>query len=578
METNTALFLLQIINLIKPKEQSRLHLSISPVSDFSPGLGLLLSIGDSKASTPLPASHWPLVHWSHFISNTFRLRRSHHFIFRYFKISFSMFDVLKNNRGSIYPSLLFPTFLLVSVSFSLSATPRLQLRCRPNIGGYCLMGKIPLDFLHLSWEKSPNLSLGERVEVMSTVSMQSCFMKSILQQVPMMISAEELGAKDISPYDVYSYKNIPRNSMSHVIRLRTGNVVFNYKYYNNILQRSEVTEDYSCPFCLVKCASYKVNEDYQVVIVSVKSDTGTSEIFGNIADPRQQSLFFCRKPLSRKEPEDPTLKTNHVLPSVLDSDVPATLANLRGDSEPMEIDIYSPNAKDVTGPESPQTLPGTKLLQFAKTRKLSVERSNPRNHALLQKRKFFHSHRAQVTHTKVFLLMDWGWRFMRLYPQYTTWENSKDPERPLVTGYVSPDYFTHSVSYFIEAPLIYHDYGKFKVVVYLAVVKADAKTIKFRDRVLKRGGLWRDIYGIDEKKVASLVREDKVDILVELTGHTANNKLGMMACRPAPLQVTWMGYPNTTGLPTIDYRITDSLADPIDTKQKYVFFIFPLFN
>ncbi|XP_024966467.1 probable UDP-N-acetylglucosamine--peptide N-acetylglucosaminyltransferase SPINDLY isoform X1 [Cynara cardunculus var. scolymus] len=165
---------------------------------------------------------------------------------------------------------------------------------------------------------------------------------------------------------------------------------------------------------------------------------------------------------------------------------------------------------------------------------------------------------------------DWGRRFMRLYPQYTTWDNPKDPERPLVIGYVSPDYFTHSVSYFIEAPLIYHDYVKYKVVVYSAVVKADAKTIKFRDRVLKRGGIWRDIYGIDEKKVASMVREDKVDILVELTGHTANNKLGMMACRPAPLQVTWIGYPNTTGLPTIDYRITDALADPPDTKQKHV--------
>jgi predicted O-linked N-acetylglucosamine transferase (SPINDLY family) len=49
--------------------------------------------------------------------------------------------------------------------------------------------------------------------------------------------------------------------------------------------------------------------------------------------------------------------------------------------------------------------------------------------------------------------------------------------------------------------------------------------------------MWRDIYGIDEKKVAIMVREDKVDILVELTGHTANNKLGMMACRPAPVQV-----------------------------------------
>ncbi|KAK6942573.1 Tetratricopeptide repeat 1 [Dillenia turbinata] len=165
---------------------------------------------------------------------------------------------------------------------------------------------------------------------------------------------------------------------------------------------------------------------------------------------------------------------------------------------------------------------------------------------------------------------DWGRRFARLFPQYTSWENPKDPDRPLVVGYISPDYFTHSVSYFIEAPLVYHDYEKYKVVVYSAVVKADAKTNRFREKVIKNGGIWRDIYGIDEKKVASMVREDKVDILVELTGHTANNKLGTMACHPAPVQVTWIGYPNTTGLPSIDYRITDSLADPHDTKQKHV--------
>ncbi|CAI0391285.1 unnamed protein product [Linum tenue] len=165
---------------------------------------------------------------------------------------------------------------------------------------------------------------------------------------------------------------------------------------------------------------------------------------------------------------------------------------------------------------------------------------------------------------------DWGRRFMRLYPQYTSWDNPKEPERPLVIGYVSPDYFTHSVSYFIEAPLVYHDYTNYKVVVYSAVVKADAKTHRFREKVLKKGGSWRDIYGIDEKRVAGLVREDNVDILVELTGHTANNKLGTMACRPAPVQVTWIGYPNTTGLPSIDYRITDSLADPPDSKQNHV--------
>nr|GEY20977.1 probable UDP-N-acetylglucosamine--peptide N-acetylglucosaminyltransferase SPINDLY [Tanacetum cinerariifolium] len=80
--------------------------------------------------------------------------------------------------------------------------------------------------------------------------------------------------------------------------------------------------------------------------------------------------------------------------------------------------------------------------------------------------------------------------------------SSGEPERPLVIGYVSPDYFTHY---------------------------ADTKTMKFRDSVLKRDGMWRDIYGLEEKKVASIVRDDKVDILVELTSHTANNKLGWLA-------------------------------------------------
>lgn len=60
---------------------------------------------------------------------------------------------------------------------------------------------------------------------------------------------------------------------------------------------------------------------------------------------------------------------------------------------------------------------------------------------------------------------------MRLHQQYNSWDNRKDPERPLIIGYVSPDYFTHSVSYFIEAPLVFHDYANYKVVVYSAVVK-----------------------------------------------------------------------------------------------------------
>lgn len=164
---------------------------------------------------------------------------------------------------------------------------------------------------------------------------------------------------------------------------------------------------------------------------------------------------------------------------------------------------------------------------------------------------------------------DWGKRFNRLYPEFTTWSNPKERDRPLTIGYISPDYFTHSVSYFIEAPLVHHNYTNYHIVVYSAVVKTDAKTQRFKDTVLKKGGAWREAYGIDERKVASMVREDKIDILVELTGHTANNRLGVMACRPAPVQATWIGYPNTTGLSTIDYRFTDVLADPPTTTQKH---------
>ena len=70
-----------------------------------------------------------------------------------------------------------------------------------------------------------------------------------------------------------------------------------------------------------------------------------------------------------------------------------------------------------------------------------------------------------------FLYREWGKRFMKLYPQHTSWDNSKIADRPLIIGYVSPDYFTHSVSYFIEAPLTHHDYTNCKVVVYSGVVK-----------------------------------------------------------------------------------------------------------
>ncbi|XP_059650980.1 polycomb group protein EMBRYONIC FLOWER 2-like isoform X3 [Cornus florida] len=306
-----------------------------------------------------------------------------------------------------------------------------------NVGGYCLMGKIPMELLYYSWEKSPNLSLGERAEMMLAIDMHSCFVKipynngamGMSQQVQVIISAEEVGAKEKSPYNTYTYNDLPTSSLPHIIRLRTGNVLFNYRYYNNKLWRTEVTEDFSCPFCLVKYASFKglrhhlssshdlfnfeywVNEEYQAVNVSVKTDMCRSEIVADGIDPKQQTFSLCSKPLRRRKNRNVVQNEEHVRPLILDSNFPAATNDLQdkpdGVAGCVACDTSSLNvtgmstatAQSYLDPEC-QSVPGSNLappvmLQFAKTRKLSVERSDPRNRALLQKRRFFHSHRAQ---------------------------------------------------------------------------------------------------------------------------------------------------------------------------------------
>lgn len=183
----------------------------------------------------------------------------------------------------------------------------------------------------------------------------------------------------------------------------------------------------------------------------------------------------------------------------------------------------------------------------------------------------------------------WGQRFQQLHPQLpplhpcpedilaaktmsTTCTSNSSPannKRPLVVGYISPDLFLHSVSYFAEAPLRHHNPSRVHTIVYSVCPKPDDKTRRLAAAVTGAGGTWRDVAQLTEAELADAVRADKVDILVELTGHTANNRLGTMARRPAPIQVTWIGYPNSTGLRSIDYRFTDAICDPVDTTQTY---------
>lgn len=146
----------------------------------------------------------------------------------------------------------------------------------------------------------------------------------------------------------------------------------------------------------------------------------------------------------------------------------------------------------------------------------------------------------------------------------------RERTRPLRVGYITPDLFTHSVSYFAEAPVTRHRPAHVRTHVYASVQQPDAKTERLRAAAAAAGASWHDVSRMGDKETAELIRSHEVDILVELTGHTAHNRLGVMARRPAPVQATWIGYPNSTGLRRVDYRLTDAVADPHDTQQTFV--------
>jgi predicted O-linked N-acetylglucosamine transferase (SPINDLY family) len=134
----------------------------------------------------------------------------------------------------------------------------------------------------------------------------------------------------------------------------------------------------------------------------------------------------------------------------------------------------------------------------------------------------------------------------------------RSPDRRLRVGYLSDDFRWHSCAFFAEPLLAAHDRSAVEVFCYSATNQPDAITARLRGH----GHGWRDVGSIDDRAVAGQVRADGIDILVDLGGHTGGSRLGVFAMKPAPIQVTWLGYPNTTGLSRIDYRLSDAVADP----------------
>ena len=136
--------------------------------------------------------------------------------------------------------------------------------------------------------------------------------------------------------------------------------------------------------------------------------------------------------------------------------------------------------------------------------------------------------------------------------------NIPKPGRKLRIGYVSGDLRDHPVAFFLEPVLARHDRKKFEIYCYYNFARADAAT----ERLRSLADHWRDVIALDDAALANRVREDAIDILVDLAGHTGHSRLLAFGRKPAPVQASWLGYLNTTGLEAIDYRITDAHASP----------------
>jgi len=139
------------------------------------------------------------------------------------------------------------------------------------------------------------------------------------------------------------------------------------------------------------------------------------------------------------------------------------------------------------------------------------------------------------------------------------------PARPLRVGYVSGDFRAHSVAYFLLPLLAHHDRERVAVYGYSNVAQPDRLTERIRGLCDR----WVEITRLTDAQAAARIRQDKVDILVDLSGLTRGNRLRLFALRPAPVQVTYLGYPNTTGIDTMDFRLTDGWADPPGLADGY---------
>ena len=152
-----------------------------------------------------------------------------------------------------------------------------------------------------------------------------------------------------------------------------------------------------------------------------------------------------------------------------------------------------------------------------------------------------------------------------LRPPRTEYKNNRDSARRLRVGYVSPDFCQHPMANFLEPLLANHDRKNVEIFAYAEIAHEDKLTERYRSYV----DHWITTNGMPDAELDRRIRADEIDILVDLAGHTAHNRLSLFARKPAPVSLSWMGYGYSTGLSSIDYFLTDSVMAPSGSESLF---------
>ncbi|MBF0587587.1 MAG: tetratricopeptide repeat protein [Magnetococcales bacterium] len=153
----------------------------------------------------------------------------------------------------------------------------------------------------------------------------------------------------------------------------------------------------------------------------------------------------------------------------------------------------------------------------------------------------------------------WGAQFDAMTQPHH--DNTPDPERRLRIGYVSGYFCDHSAANAFAAPILHHDPTQFELFLY-STAKSSQTDPATQQFMAASGNNWRDVAQLDQPQLEALIRQDRIDILLDLTGHAVNHRLTVFARRPAPVQITAWGWQHGTGLTAMDYMFTDLISLP----------------